>query len=133
MEIPAVRELLEEVVDKPSLWSVVRHGGVQPSFNFFWTAVRAVEENRAGVPDSVYQLPVRTYLNGKLGLNATFAVTRPRGPLTTCAGIVALCAEHPQNPRDGCSSACCPRNAPPLNPKPQGLRLPELTDRGCNM
>lgn len=55
MEIPAVRELLEEVVDKP-LWSIVRQRGVQPSFNFFSTAARAVAEIRAGVPNSIYQI-----------------------------------------------------------------------------
>lgn len=98
MEISAVRELLEEVVDRPSLWSVVRHRGVIPSFNFFWTAARAVEESRAGLPDSPFQLPVQIYLNGKLGLKATLVVVQPRGPLTTCAGIVALCAEHPAKP-----------------------------------
>lgn len=123
MEIPAMRELLEEVVDRPSLWSVVRHTGVHPSFNFFWTAARAVEESRAGLPAAVYQLPVQTYLNGKLGLNATFAVIRPRGPLTTCAGIVAICAVHPAKPgRQLFLRVLSAQRAAPLEPKVDAIR-----------
>jgi hypothetical protein len=98
MEITACREILEEVVDKPSVWSVVRHLGVRTDFHYFWADARTVEDGRSGVPNPAYFLPVQVFLNGKCGVKATLAVTAPRPPLTTCAGILAICAEHPVMP-----------------------------------
>jgi hypothetical protein len=98
MEIPAVRSLLEEIVAKPSAWSVIRQLGVRTDFDFFWTGARAIEAGRAAVDVPVYELPVQVFLNGQRGVKATIAVTTPSGPLATCAGILAVCAEHPTNP-----------------------------------
>lgn len=96
-EVAACREVIEEVIDKPSFWSIARNLGVRTDFNYLWTKVRLTSPP-ADVADPVYTLPVLLYLNGKPGVKATLAVTTPKPPLQTSAGIVALCAEHPKQP-----------------------------------
>jgi hypothetical protein len=93
--IPAARAVLEQVMQKPSLWSLASNLGLDANFRYGWEEVRAVPANTL-VPDSALHLmPVRLALNGKPAAKFTFAVTTTRPPLNNSAGIVALCAEHP--------------------------------------
>jgi hypothetical protein len=98
MEIPACRDILSEVVAKPSVWSVARHLGVSTDFNYKWSDVRAADATPLGLSQPAYQLPVRLSLNDKPAVRVQLVVTSPRPPLEACAGILAVYAEHPTEP-----------------------------------
>ena len=98
-EVAAFQEVLAQVVNKPSLWSVISHLGVRMDLNFWWMDVQALPDGRIGLALPAYRFPLTVSLNGALGVKVTLAVTTPRPPLQTCAGIVALCAEHPTDDR----------------------------------
>jgi hypothetical protein len=95
MAIPGNQHVLEEVIQKPSVWSVVRHFGVRTALSFNWQDVQVAPEEKAAVRQPVYLLPVRLSLNSVLAVKANLAVSEPRPPLQTSAGILAICAEHP--------------------------------------
>jgi hypothetical protein len=95
MAIPGNQHVLEQVIQKPSVWSVVRHFGVHTALSFNWQDVQVEPEGKAAVPRPVYLLPVRLSLNNVLAVRASLAVTEPRPPLQAGAGILAICAEHP--------------------------------------
>ncbi|HVW22833.1 MAG TPA: hypothetical protein VHC86_16585 [Opitutaceae bacterium] len=97
-QVPACREVLEEVVDKPSVFSLVRNFGVRVDFNYGWMGVREVPPAHARVPLPTYTLPVRLNLNLKPGVDALLAVTTPTRALAECAGIVALSLQKPSEP-----------------------------------
>jgi hypothetical protein len=94
-EVTAFRKVLEQVVNEPSLWSIITHRGVRMDLNFWWMNVRAVGPGRIGAPLPAYQFPIEGYLNGAIGAKATLVVCTPRPPLETCAGIMAMCIEDP--------------------------------------
>jgi hypothetical protein len=93
--VPACQAVLTEVVDLPSLWSILRHVGVRMDFNYSWSESAVVDSPPAGVPGPMYTLPVTVMLNGRPGVKATIAVVPPNPPLEACAGIYAMCIEHP--------------------------------------
>jgi hypothetical protein len=95
IEVAAFRDVLAQVVKMPSVWSVIRHVGVRMDLNYWWMDVREIDGSQAGAARPVYQFPLRVYLNGALGTKTTLAVSSPRPPLQTCAGILAMCIEHP--------------------------------------
>lgn len=94
-EIPACRDVLEQVLQKPSLWSIAGHLGLNATFKYGWQGVRILPTGRFPVSTPVYVLPVSLALNGQPALEAQLAVTSTRPPLRNCAGIVALVAGHP--------------------------------------
>jgi hypothetical protein len=95
MAIPGNQHVLEQVIQKPSVWSVVTHFGVRTSLSFNWQDVKVAPDGKAAVQQPVYLLPVRLSLNSTLAVRANLAVSEPRPPLQTSAGILAICAEHP--------------------------------------
>jgi len=95
MEIPACQEVLEQVIQKPSVWSVVSQLGVGTNFKYGWQEVRPVPDAQVALAEPAYLLPLRVSLNNTLAVKATLAVTTPHPPLQVAAGILALCAEHP--------------------------------------
>jgi len=95
MEIPGDRHVLEQVVQKPSVWSVVSHFGVKINFTYGWQDVQVAPEGKAAVKQPVYLLPVRLSMNDVPAVKANLAVTEPHPPLQAGAGILAICAEHP--------------------------------------
>lgn len=97
--IPACREVLEQVIQKPSLWSVATHLGLATSFNYGWQHVRPLPPEPFGLSSPVYELPVKLALNGTPALRASLSVATTRPPLRNCAGIVALDVEHPTDGR----------------------------------
>jgi hypothetical protein len=98
---PGLQEILLEVLDKPSVIDVFRHGGhADIDFNFvgggpspghemFW---KDAEEREFG--GLAFELSVF----GKPALNVALFVTAPRPPLEVGAGIVAAIAWSPSKP-----------------------------------
>jgi hypothetical protein len=95
MAIPGNQHVLEQVIEKPSVWSVVKHFGVRTNVSFSWQDVQVAPEGKAAVQQPVYLMPVRLSLNNVLAVKASLAVSEPRPPLQASAGILAICAEHP--------------------------------------
>ncbi len=96
---PILRPLLYEVVDMPSLWSVITHFGARMSMRAHFDDVRAVAGERlgdAGVP--AWSLPHELLINGDPALHNHILVTDPHSPLALCAGIVAITSVHPTDP-----------------------------------
>ena len=93
--IPGNQHVLEQVIRKPSVWSVVRHFGVDTTFSYAWEDVEVAPEGTAAVQQPVYLLPVLLSLNDTPAVKANLAVSEPRPPLQAGAGILAICAEHP--------------------------------------
>jgi hypothetical protein len=94
-EIPGNQHVLEQVIQKPSVWSVIRHFGVAIGLQWDDESVQVAPEGNVAVQQPVYLLPVRLSLNNVLAVKANLAVCEPRPPLQTSAGILAICAEHP--------------------------------------
>lgn len=98
-ESPILRPLLYEVVDPPSVWSVIAHLGVRLSTRMHFDDVRAVGGEPLGaaiVP--AWSLPHELLINGAPALQSHILVTDPRSPLTLCAGILAITSTHPTDP-----------------------------------
>ena len=94
-EISACRDVMEQVLQKPSLWSLLGNLGVNTNFDYGWQEVETAVGNKFPTQAPVYLLPVRLSLNNRPAVKVTLAVSSTRPPLRNCAGIVALCAEHP--------------------------------------
>lgn len=89
--------MMLRVIDKPSLWSVVRHLGV--SVNLVLDSEHLSPADTASWPSlarpSAYYFPMRLELNHRPALRATFVVTNPRPPLLSCGGVIGMLAERP--------------------------------------
>ncbi len=94
-EVPACRDVLEHVLQKPSLWSVAGNLGLNPNFVYGWQDVIRLPDGVMPLPAPVYALPVKLALNNRPALKASLAVSTTQPPLRHCAGIVSLVAEHP--------------------------------------
>jgi hypothetical protein len=97
-EIPACREVLAQVVQKPSVWSIARNFGINTNFEYGWHQVSRMPDDAWPVSSPVYALPVKLALSGTPALKLSLAVTDTRPPLRHCAGIVGIVAEHPTDP-----------------------------------
>jgi hypothetical protein len=97
---PGVREILWDILVKPSLWSIVRRKGrVDTGLDISdiparldpapWRTITATE---------VYRMPLTVKLNDRPALVSALIVTAPRPPLLTCAGIIGIEAEPPDRP-----------------------------------
>ncbi|MBC7368599.1 MAG: hypothetical protein H7343_17610 [Undibacterium sp.] len=94
-EIPACRNVLERVLQKPSAWSVARKLGVGANFQYGWQEVPKLPESPAGARGPRFILPVRLSLNNQPTGIALLAITDTQPPLHNCAGLAAICTEHP--------------------------------------
>lgn len=93
-----LREIIWEIIDKPSLWSIIRHfGRVEAGITFHSKGVRHISSEPWGMPGSVelYQIPFTLNLNDEPALDCVMIVTEPRPPLLTSAGIIGLTAHQP--------------------------------------
>ncbi|HEX5050298.1 MAG TPA: hypothetical protein VFZ65_00870 [Planctomycetota bacterium] len=91
-----LRGLLYEVVDPPSIWSVVLHLGVSMSTRAYFDEAGPADAVAVGdrtVP--VWSLPHELLVNGDPALRSHILVTDPHSPLALCAGIVAITSVHP--------------------------------------
>lgn len=97
---PGVEDILWSIMDKPSIWSVVRHGGkVQIGINV--EEPTAIDPATWESPDPPsYRLPVMISVYDQPALRCFLFVTSPRPPLVASAGIVGIVAVPPSRPAD---------------------------------
>jgi hypothetical protein len=91
-----LEDLLIKLIKTPSLWSIVRHHGVNVSL-FFGKEAYAANPADWDLPASapVYYLPADLQINGQVALKVTLVVTAPHPPLLICGGVIGLLAEKP--------------------------------------
>jgi hypothetical protein len=91
----ALAEYFWQVVEKPSIWSVLTHFGVDVRIAIpLEDSVPAVPP--PGVPAAAtFAAPLRIEVNGSPVLFVELLVTDARRPLALCGGIVAAIARHP--------------------------------------
>lgn len=91
-EDDALSRLLWQVVERPSVWSVVRNLGVHPSL-----ALGPVEVIADAPPGTgrVLRTAISLALNGVPSLRCSVASVEPRAPYSVSGGILSLVAERP--------------------------------------
>jgi hypothetical protein len=91
-----LESLLRKLIELPSLWSIIRHGGVKADFSF-GNGVSPSPANPSdwNLPASElsYHFPWLLRLNDEPALKITLVVTSPRPPLLICGGVVGVLAE----------------------------------------
>ena len=97
--VPSLEDMLWQVVDKPSILSVLLHG-VTMSLNarFDRTEQTAAPTLEASAPHPCYRLPIELSINGVPALFVSLVVAAPTPPLRLAAGVVGLDAMHPTAP-----------------------------------
>lgn len=95
---PGLRDILWDVVDKPSLWSIAKNLGIHAGLTFGDDLGPAETTGWARVEHALYRLPFMLNLNGTPALDCTLFVTTPKPPLLTSAGIVGMLAHTPGKP-----------------------------------
>ena len=92
-----LEEILLKILEKPSLWSMLRRGGISISFRTQSKLISPADPATWGLParQPAYYIPVVLELNNQPALNITLVVTAPQPPLLACGGIVGLLAECP--------------------------------------
>lgn len=98
---PGLREIVAEVVERPSLWSFVNVSRV--GVGFHWAApskvVSRFDAQAWGWPAvPIYRGASVLALNGKVAARVALFVTAPQPPLGTCAGIAGFTVEPPNLP-----------------------------------
>jgi len=92
-----LENILFKIVDLPSLWSMIRHGGVNANIRMDSKHIAAASTTVLPLPTNpaLYQYPLVLELNNQPALNITLIVTAPQPPLLSCGGIVAMVVERP--------------------------------------
>lgn len=92
-----LEDILFKLLDLPSLWSILRRGGVSVNFRMESKRITPASATDWELPPSaaLYHLPFVLELNSQPALNIALAVTSPEPPLLACGGIVGLIAERP--------------------------------------
>ncbi len=96
---PLLQSLLWQVVDPPSVFSVLGHLGAEVTQRHFFAEAHSgpvVQLGDASAP--TWSVPVELYVNGTAALRSHVVVTDPSAPLALGAGIVAVTACHPTKP-----------------------------------
>ncbi|HUE36014.1 MAG TPA: hypothetical protein VMO20_01385 [Candidatus Acidoferrum sp.] len=96
-QTPNLDTIMLKVIRLPSLWSIVKHAGIDANFEIGLDDI-APFAMPAGwdLPSApVYKLPLSLTLNGEPAINAMLFVTDPHPPLLTCGGIIGFLAEDP--------------------------------------
>jgi hypothetical protein len=97
-ETPSLDGIMMKVVDFPSLWSILKNGGITPRFGMRVKQIAPISlQWNLPTRATVYQLPIFLTLNGRPAINAALLVTDPRPPLLACGGIVGFEAEDPDD------------------------------------
>jgi len=97
-EAPELLDILAKTLDRPSIWSLLWHGGIS-STEFRWDATRIAPADASawqvsGHP-AAYYCPMTLLLNHHPSLDLTLVVTAPQPPLLSCGGVLGLLAEKP--------------------------------------
>ena len=98
MDTPGLREICEQVVAKPTLWNLMK---LATGTHFMTRMAEGREINPTGsgllqVSTPAYQNSVTFSFDKEAMVYADMVVTRPRPPLDTSAGIIAMIAVHPK-------------------------------------
>ncbi|HMJ91634.1 MAG TPA: hypothetical protein VK530_17565, partial [Candidatus Acidoferrum sp.] len=89
-----LEDLLKKLIELPSLWSIIRHRGVEMNIGFNGVPSPAEPASWNLEPSTpVYYFPWLVRLNGEPALNLTLVTTSPRPPLLIGGGVVGLLAE----------------------------------------
>lgn len=90
--------ILWQVIEKPSIWSVVANMGVdvmmRPSFHRVTSALSPVPSLR----EPTWRLPISLHVNDQPALNLDLFVTEPTPPFSPAGGLLGATARHPTNP-----------------------------------
>ncbi|HLU40128.1 MAG TPA: hypothetical protein VK081_12150 [Planctomycetota bacterium] len=103
-ESEVLSDILWTVIDKPSLFSVIRNFGVRVSLGADFEGAREAArmllggDPPAGRVVPVHEVPVELQLNGVPALRAKVLATEPDSPLNLGAGIVGIDAFQPSDP-----------------------------------
>lgn len=98
-ETPGLKEIIWEIIDLPSVWSLARSLG-KIKYGFDMGSVPVAELDPAGwkLPAlPLYRYPFGLKLNDKPAVNCAFFATAPHPPLLTTAGIVGFTAHSPSH------------------------------------
>jgi hypothetical protein len=92
-----LEDILFKILDMPSLWSIMRNGGINTFFQMRSEHITLANGADWSLPPAqpVYHLPMVLELNNQPALNITLVVTAPQPPLLTCGGIIGMLAERP--------------------------------------
>lgn len=92
-----LEKILFQLVNLPSVWSMVWHVGVRADLQLPAGPIVARSANDWGLhaTNSSYYIPIALTLNKQPALNVTMVAAPPQPPLLTCAGIVGILAETP--------------------------------------
>jgi hypothetical protein len=101
-EAPELLDILAKTLDRPSLWSLLWHGGIS-STAFRWDATHISPADASAWQLSshpaAYYCPMTLLLNQHPSLDLTLVVTAPHPPLLACGGVLGLLAEKPDDKR----------------------------------
>ena len=97
---PVLSKVFWQVIEKPSLLSMLRHRGVNLNMTFGPDAPhRVVSDLPRGLEGRpVFALPFEIELNGKIAMTGEIWSTEPTPPLHVVAGIVRVEGRHPGDP-----------------------------------
>jgi hypothetical protein len=91
-----LEDLLRKLIELPSLWSIIKHRGVQMNLTFgdgvLPSPANAADWNLAP-STTAYYFPWLLRLNDEPALKITVVTTSPRPPLRICGGVVGVLAE----------------------------------------
>ena len=92
-----LEDILFKILDMPSLWSILRRGGISTFFHMRSEHIALANGSDWGLPPAqpAYHVPMVLELNNQPALNITLVVTAPKPPLLVCGGIVGMLAERP--------------------------------------
>jgi hypothetical protein len=93
-----LQDLLFCVVDKPSLWSIVKFGGVGVVL-IFLSRTEPEPVELAGATTSSRRVALEVNINAEPGLWVDLAVSKPNGATMVCGGLIGAIARHPNDPR----------------------------------
>ena len=101
-QVPELVAIVAKAMDRPSLWSLLWHGGIS-STEFRWDAKSIapaqVSDWQVSGHSAAYYCPMTLFLNHHPSLDLTLVVTAPHPPLLSCGGVLGLLAEKPGDKR----------------------------------
>jgi hypothetical protein len=95
-----LRDIMFRIIDLPSVWSMIWHGGVRAGMFFEPANLTQGDPRDWRIPDSprVFHLPMLVRLNDDPALDVVMVVTSPKPPLLLCGGVIGMIAQPPGNP-----------------------------------
>ncbi len=108
----ALADYFWQVVDKPSLWSVITNFGISTSIQLpFAQSVAASLPAPVPPVERAFAVPLRIDVNGSPALFVDLLAAAPDRPYAISGGIIAAAARHPTRPdttfRVQLLAACC--------------------------